>query len=366
MKLLFLGGAGEMAAAMLPLMRDDKAVKLVTIADLDENRAQAKAKEFGDKFQAAGLDATDHDALVAIMKSHDGVVNYVGPFYKFEKPCAEAAVDAGVHYISIADDYDAYLSVRTLEEKAKKAKVKILTGFGNSPGLTQVLARKGYNSMDNPQDIAVNWGAGSNEAVGPANILHVMHFMNGTTIQWRDGVHTAVRAGEGRKMVEFPEPIGRIPVFYTGHAESVSIPQNLPGLRNVSLHGGCVPTWIFPFAAWMSKVGVTKTHERRLKLQKALDPFMSVFASESDPDKSVGRVEVRGTDKGKPVYRYYTYVGHIADITSIPCFVAIKWLLAGKFDKKPGGVYSAERLLDNPDSFLRELKRRGLEMEYHE
>ncbi len=366
MKLLFLGGAGEMAVAMLPLMRDDKAVKHVTIADINEGRAQAVADEYGEKFSAAAVDAGDHNALVEAMKPHDAVVNYVGPFYRFEKPCAEAAIEAGVHYISISDDYDAYLSVRTLEEKAKKAGVKILTGFGNSPGLTQILARKGYNSMDNPQDIAINWGAGSNEAVGPANILHVMHLMNGTTIQWQNGVHVAVRAGEGRKMVEFSEPIGRIPVFYTGHAESVSIPQNLPGLRNVSLHGGCVPTWIFPFAAHMSTIGLTKTHERRLRLQKALNPFMSVFSSDKDPDKSVGRVEVRGTHKGEPTSRYYTYVGHIADITSIPCFVATKWLLAGKFDKKPGGVYSAERLLDNPDLFLRELKRRSVEIEYHE
>ncbi len=82
-------------------------------------------------------------------------------------------------YISIADDYDAYLAVERLDARAKKKGVKILSGFGNSPGLTQVLAKKGYLTMDAPEGISVNWGAGANEAVGPANLLHLFHLFTG-------------------------------------------------------------------------------------------------------------------------------------------------------------------------------------------
>ncbi|UCD56138.1 MAG: saccharopine dehydrogenase NADP-binding domain-containing protein [Candidatus Hydrogenedentota bacterium] len=366
MKILILGGAGDMAVSMVELMKKEDDLERVTLADLDEAKAQSRAREAGAKFFGMKLDATQHKSLVEAMKEHDLALSYVGPFYHFERPVAQAAIDAGVHYISIADDYDAFLKVADLEEEARKAEVKVLTGFGNSPGLTQILARKGYMAMDSPKRIAVNWAAGSNEAVGPANLLHVFHLMSGKTLQWRNGREEYVPCGGGRKIVQFPEPIGRIPTWYTGHAESVSIPRNLEGLDYVSVHGGVVPPFDFQLIAVLGRLGLTTTHERRKRLFRIIKPILPLFQSKKSPDKSVGRVEVWGTDQGKETYVYYTYVGHIAFITSCPCLQAILWLQKGKFDHLPGGVYSSERLIEEADPFLRELESRGMEIKYYE
>ena len=83
MKLLFLGGAGAMAKAILPLMRDDEVFEHVTIADLSAPVATERAKEFGDKFSGIAVDATNHDALVKVMKDHDMAMSFVGPSYFF-------------------------------------------------------------------------------------------------------------------------------------------------------------------------------------------------------------------------------------------------------------------------------------------
>jgi len=141
------------------------------------------------------------------MKGNDVVISYVGPFYRFEAPVAAMAIKAGVDYISIADDYDAYLAIEKLDGEAKKKGVKLLSGFGNSPGLTQILAKKGYLTMDAPEGISVNWAAGSNEPVGPANLLHLFHLFTGQTLQWRDGHEQYVPCGKGRNWV--PCPSGR-------------------------------------------------------------------------------------------------------------------------------------------------------------
>jgi lysine 6-dehydrogenase len=366
MKILFLGGAGDMAVTMLDLMKDEKEVKEVTICDLDGDKASAKAKEYGKKFKSKGLDVSDRKALVGAMKGKDAVISYVGPFYRFENPVADAAIDTGVNYISIADDYDAYLAVEKLEEKAKKKGVKILTGFGNSPGLTQILAKKGYLFLEKPEGISVNWAAGANEDVGPANILHFFHLLSGKTLQWRDGREEYVPCGKGKKVVEFPPPIGSLPVFYTGHAESVSLPRNLKGLDYVSVHGGASPVFDVMTVRFLASLGLTKTHRRRNILYTVVKPILPLFLNDRAPDKSVGRIEVWGKHKGKKKTVYYTYVGHIAFITSAPCLQAAVWLGKGKFDKLPGGVYAPERLIKNPDPFLNELKKRGLEMEFFE
>lgn len=362
MKVLFLGGCGEMAAAMLPLLRDDNVIESVTLADISGERARAVAAQWGPRFHGIEVDASWHDQLVGAMTGHECVINYIGPFYRFEKPCAAAAIEAGVPYVSIADDYDAFLNVWELEDAARAANVKILSGFGNSPGLTQILAKLGYLSMDAPREIRVNWGAGSNEKVGPANILHVMHLMTGKTPQWRDGRRAWVQTGDGKKLVNFPEPVGEIPVFYTGHAESVTLPMFLPGLRYVSLHGGTNPAWIFPFVSFLSQLGITKTHARRSATLKFMSPFLPLFSGSSDPNKSVGRIEVTGTHQGQFAERIYTYVGHIAHITSVPCYLAVRGLLTGEFDGKPGGVYAPERIVDDPAAFVEKARALGVEI----
>ncbi len=366
MRILFLGGGGDMAVAMVHLMRQESAIEHVTLADLDAEAASARAGEAGAKFAGMALDIMEHDALVDAMKRHDITLSYAGPFYRSERPVAQAAIDAGVDYISIADDYDAYLDVTELEDEAKSAGVKVLTGYGNSPGLTQMLAKKGYMAMDRPSKIAVNWAAGSNEAVGPSNLLHVLHLMSGKTLQWRNGGEEYVQCGKGRKLVEFPDPIGRIPTWYTGHAESVSLPRNLKGLDYVSVHGGVVPPFDFQLVAFLSKFGLTATHERRVRLLKAVKPIIPLFQSKKAPDKSAGRVEVWGTHNGKEKYVYYTFVGHIAFITSCPCLQTILWWRRGAFDHLPGGVYPPERLIEDPAPFLTELVDRGMGIQYHE
>ncbi|MCP4643705.1 MAG: hypothetical protein GY851_24880 [bacterium] len=366
MKVLFIGGAGDMARSMIDLMREETVFERVTLADLDGAKAAAIADEAGPPFASVGLDIMDRPALVAEMKRHDITVNYAGPFYRFERPAAEAAIEAGVDYISIADDYDAYLSVADLEDAAKAAGVRIMTGFGNSPGLTQILALKGCQSMDAPKGVAVNWAGGANEAVGESNILHVLHLMSGETLQWRDGHEEYVPCARGRKMVDFPQPIGRIPTWYTGHAESVTLPRNVPGLEYVSVHGGASPPFDFHLVAFLARLGLTKTHERRVRVLNLFRPILPWFQSKRAPDKSAGRVEVWGTHEGREKKVYATYVGHIAFITSCPCLQTLIWKHRGAFDQFPGGVYAPERLIDDPGQFLDELGERGVEMEWPE
>ena len=96
MRVLFLGGAGAMAAAMARYMRDEAEIEGVTIADRDKAAAERRAKECGAKFSVAVVDLEDAAGLRAAIAGHDAVLNYAGPFYRFEGPCAKAAIESGV------------------------------------------------------------------------------------------------------------------------------------------------------------------------------------------------------------------------------------------------------------------------------
>lgn len=368
MKVLLLGGAGDMAIeALREMKKESRRIKKITIVDLniDKGNQIVEKLDLGKIAAVVGHDLMDQEWVVKIMKEHDIVLGFAGPFYKMESYFAQAAIEAGTDYISIADDYDAFLSVIEQDKAAKEKNVKILTGWGNSPGITQILARKGYNSMDTTRRINVNWAAGSAEDVGVTNLMHLFHIFNGTTLQTIRGIEQEVPTGGGKKIVEFPYPMGKLPVYYTGHAESVSLPRNLKGLEEATVHGGVQPPYIPKLVKTLANTGMFSSHERRRKAASFFHKIEGWFAA-GGLDKSVGRIDVYGIQDGRAVYRYYTYIGHIAVITSLPSVQAALWLNEGMFDGKSGGVYSPERLLDDPDPFLSELIERGLEIYYYE
>ncbi len=364
MKICVLGGCGAMARAVLKPLADEKSVKKVVIADLDGKKAVAAAKKYGEKFEGRAVNALDRTDLIRCVSDSDVVMGYVGPFYIFEEKIASACIEAGRHYVSIADDYDAYLAVIKLHEEAEKAGVTIITGLGNSPGLTNMLAKKGYMSMSKPRRINIQWTGGSDEEVGPANVKHVMHIFSGTTLQWMEGREVRVKTGTGEKVVQFPDPIGEQTVFYTGHAESVSVPRNLPGLEEVTLHGGIRPVWVARLATRIGELGLTSTPARRERLSRVLSPPLGVFKVGDAADRSVFRIDVYGEDEnGRERHHYYTGVGPIAEITSYPCLEGA--LMIGSSQVRRRGVFAPEAIL-NPDTFLPRVARRGVLMNFYE
>ena len=363
LKVCVLGGCARMAIPALRELGREADVVEVAVADLDHESARDTADSFGDKFLGLSVDATNHDELVEAIRDYHVVMGYVGPFYLFEKKIVQACIEAKTHYVSISDDFDAYLSVEPLFDDAKKAGITIISGLGNSPGITNVLARKGYFSMDKPERINIHWTGGSDEEVGPANIKHVMHIFEGKTLQWIDGEEVYVKTGRGRKVVEFPEPIGIKTVYYTGHAESVSVPRNLKGLEEVTLHGGVQPNWVAVLARTFGDLGLTTTHRKREIVANILTPIMDIFKLGGSADQSVFRIDVYGTHEGRPRHHFYTGVGHIAEITSMPCVEGALMVARGRIRKR--GLFAAEAILD-PDDFLPRIAKRGVKLFYYE
>ena len=362
MRICVLGGSGDMALAALKLLNEEKDVAEFVIADINEKKAQEISETFAPKAKPLKVNALDHASLVASLKGFNAAMGFIGPFYMFEEKIAAACIEARVPYISICDDYDAYLNVIRLHDKAKASGVTVITGLGNSPGITNLLAKKGYLSMEKPEKIHVQWAGGSDEDIGPANIKHVMHIFSGTTLQWLNGQSVRVRTGTARKTVEFLPPIGKLPVYYTGHAESVSIPMNLKGLHEVTLHGGIHPPYIARLAILFGNLRLTTTPTRRDIMTKIMLRLTGLFAK-GGVDKSVFRVDVYGEHQGEKRHHYYTGEGHIAEITSMPAVEGT--LMAARGEITEPGVFAPEAIF-NADDFLSRLKRRGLHIEFHE
>ncbi|GFP27853.1 saccharopine dehydrogenase family protein [Candidatus Hakubella thermalkaliphila] len=156
MKVVVLGGAGDMGSEAVKELVKFPEVERITIADLNTAAAEKLVSSLGqEKVRVQKVDATCHQDLVNVLKGHTVAAGALGPFYRFEKPIVEAALAAGVDYVSICDDHDAASAVIQMDRTARDKGRKALTGMGWTPGLSNILARKGYHALERPESIRI-------------------------------------------------------------------------------------------------------------------------------------------------------------------------------------------------------------------
>lgn len=79
------------------------------------------------------------------------VVDAAGPFQSSPLRMAEAAIEAGIHYIDLADARDFVARIPSLDARAKAANVAVLTGASSTPALSNAMLRdltSGWRSID--------------------------------------------------------------------------------------------------------------------------------------------------------------------------------------------------------------------------
>jgi short subunit dehydrogenase-like uncharacterized protein len=87
------------------------------------------------------LSLDDPAALTAGLAGVDLVLNAAGPFLHTAAPLAEACLRAGVHYLDIGNELQAFRALYGLDERARQAGVTIMPGAGFGVIATNCLAR---------------------------------------------------------------------------------------------------------------------------------------------------------------------------------------------------------------------------------
>lgn len=359
MKVMVLGGAGDMGSRAVRDLAQQPEVKTLIIGDYNEAKAKALAGSLGPHVRAVQVDANDPRSLAAAMELCDVVASAVGPFYKFEVKCARAAIEAGRHYLSLCDDYDAAQGVLGLHDQALQRNVTVLTGMGWTPGLSNILARKGADQLDSVDEIHVHWGGSSSDSEGFAVILHTLHIFTGLVPTYRDGELVAVQAGTGRERTRFPAPVGEVDVYHLGHPEPVTLPRSFRGVRRVTLKGGLTEGFLVSLAKMLSQFRMTDTPTKRHRIAALIKPLLPTLGKIGKPVNpcSAIRVEVRGIRGGQPARVVYSAADHMNNLTGLP--LAIGAVMIGRGDITARGVVAPEDCVPT-EVFLRELVRRNI------
>ncbi len=359
MRVAILGGAGDMGSQAVVDAARNEEISYVRVADFNLEKAQVLADACGKKVEAKFVDANSPASLQDALKDVDAVLSCIGPFYKYEARCASASLEAGVPYVSLCDDFDAAEEIFRLHEQAQSKNITLLTGCGWTPGLSNVLARKGIEQMDEAREVHIAWSGDADDSEGLAVIKHTYHIFTGQVKTVEDGVMKDIPAGSGKKMVDFLPPIGTVAAYHLGHPEPVTFPRFYPSLRAVTLRGVLTPTWLNPLAKVLVKMKLTSTPEKKDKIASITKKVMGMLKSTGGLKISGLRVDVGGLKDGKRTQHSFLVADKMKRLTGIPAAIALYFLAAKKITQ--AGVFAPEGCMP-VEEFLLELQKRNIKI----
>jgi saccharopine dehydrogenase (NAD+, L-lysine-forming) len=335
---LLIVGAGGVGGAVAAIARRRPFIEHLTLADIDQVRAQRVAARLaeGGRFAAAGVDASNEAQLAELIASiePDAVLNATDP--RFNEPIFNACFVTGTTYLDMAMTLSRPHPERPYEEPGIKlgdaqfarageweeADLLALVGVGVEPGLSDVLARYAADHLfDEIDEIGVRDGAdlvidGYDFAPTFSIWTTIEECLNPPLIWERDrGWYTTAPFSEPERFV-FPEGIGEIECVNVEHEEVVLIPRWVD-CRRVTFKYGLGDEFIDVLKT-LHKLNLDSTEPVDVRGTKVA-PRDVVAAALPDPatlgERMHGRTcagtYVTGTGKdGRP---RATYLYHVAD-----------------------------------------------------
>ena len=195
MKVLLVG-AGAVGARAGRQLVEAPEIDRVLVAGASPLSRAAVVDGCGPKVRDGGDDARDADLDV------DAAL-LVGPAGT-HVDTARFHLERGRAVVSCSDAVVDVQGLLALDDLARRHGQPLVVGAGFSPGYTCLLARHAAARLDHVDEIHVaRSGTG-----GPACARQHHRALSGTALDWRDGAWQERRAGSGRELCWFPDPIG--------------------------------------------------------------------------------------------------------------------------------------------------------------
>ena len=318
---VLLVGAGAVGRRAAPQLAESDGIDRILIADQRAERAEHLADQLG--LMAEAITWTPSDPIPAGI----GVVA-VATDGSAERAIAERALEARVPMAGCSDEPDSVRSLLDLDDAAREAGITLAAGCGLAPGLSDVLVRHAADALEVVSEIHVA-RAGT---AGPACTRRSDQAARGVALEWKDGAWARERAGSGRQLVWFPEPVGGLDCRRAGSGQASLLVDAFPRVGRASMRIARRPS---------------DSGGRRRR---------------TDPDGEWGGVwvEVRGRRGRSEEILVYGAVDRMAFAAGTVLALTAAWLVGAAGGQVTETGAHGLAVLVEPVPFLAELARRGV------
>lgn len=322
--IVILGAYGAFGSRLAERLAASSDLSLV-LAGRSAKRATSLCRTLEAKSKASlsaeVLDATQLTADDLIRLRSAVLVNASGPFQGQDYSAARAAIDAGCHYIDLADARAFVTGIETLDEAARRADVLVVSGASSVPGVSSAVVAHDANEFADLREIHIGISPGNSFDPGLATFASVLSNIGKPLTILRSGRAKTVYGWQGLARASFGDAGTRF-MGYVDVPDLALFPKAYPSLRDLTFKAGLelsimhLPTWLASFAV---RAGLIKSLAPLAPAALAIKQRLSRFGS----DRGGMYVEMRGRGHdGKPRARRWQLVAKSGHGPYVPILVA--------------------------------------------
>jgi saccharopine dehydrogenase-like NADP-dependent oxidoreductase len=167
----------------------------------------------------------------------DTLIHTAGPFQQQQYAVAEAAIDAGCHYIDLADGRKFVAGIGSLDGLARERGVTVISGASSVPALSCAVVDRYLPQFERLDSIRLGIGSGA-RAPGLAAVQGIFGYCGKPFQCWENGAWTTGYGWLDLRRHHFPQPVGSRLLGRCDIPDLELFPLRYPSVRNVSFHAG--------------------------------------------------------------------------------------------------------------------------------
>ncbi len=334
-RVLVLGGYGNFGKRIAERLGQAHEDLQVIVAGRSRERASALCAQLqpgaapGSRYLPARLDIDAPnfgDELAAL--APDILIHTSGPFQGQDYRVPTACIQAGTHYIDLADDRRYVCDIRTLDAQAAARGVLLVSGASSVPGLSSTVIDHFRHEFAELASIDLAIAPGNRAEVGEATLEGILSYIGRPFATLYQGRWIARHGWMSPRRLDFGGSVGRRWLANVDIPDLELFAQRYPGVRSVSFQAGLELPWLHHIMLAMAALVrwrlVRSWSGWAARLLRARRPFTALGT-----DIGAMRVALGGRDpQGERSQRVWTLYAEHGVGPYIPTLSAI--ILAGK------------------------------------
>ncbi|HEX4268781.1 MAG TPA: saccharopine dehydrogenase NADP-binding domain-containing protein [Steroidobacteraceae bacterium] len=235
---LVLGGYGFFGHRISASLAADPSIRLL-VGGRRRDRALEIVRQLGlGAEQALAIDANHSDFRRLLEESGAEIlIHTAGPFQQQDYRVARAAIEAGCHYIDLADGRQFVAGIAALDDAARTRNVSVISGASSVPALSSAVVDRYKTRFARLQSIELAISSGA-RAPGLATVQGIFGYAGLPFHYLSDGDSATAHGWLGLRRHRFPVPLGARWLCRCDIPDLTLFPDRYPGVTTVSFEAG--------------------------------------------------------------------------------------------------------------------------------